>query len=281
MQLNSNSQYAAPSSAHHPPAAMDREQMITALQQALQLLQSSSSLASSTSSLNHQGQLFVPRREKKRRLGSWLVDRLVLWSVIWVALTIGLLSLLDATISVSDVDRPTNNSGFVAGTVIIIILQSIQLMVVVAVSVKLTKQMLHHTASSLFLVQSYCSTILLYSAIYTLIYRLDSNSFINSYTQGSPRDSSYVSQIFVRMLYFSISTFTSTGYGDIVPLSWYTYLIVSSQMMLGVLYGTVILARGMDILSRQMSLKPSPSSSTHTSVPLLPVTMPPRQESMA
>lgn len=229
---------------------IDKEQLSALLQQALHVLNSP------------QGQFYLPQnRDKKRRLGGMLVSKLVLWSAIWVALTIGILSLLDATIPADEVDQPTRNSGFVAGAVIIIILQLIHIVLVVAISVKLTKQMLHHTASSNFLVQSYCSTILLYSAVYTLLYRLDSNCFVTIY-QGSPLDSSYVSQVFVRMLYFSISTFTSTGYGDIVPTSWYTYLLVSSQMLLGVLYGTVILARGMDLLARTTAASTNASASS-------------------
>jgi hypothetical protein len=46
---------------------------------------------------------------------------------------------------------------------------------------RLTRQMLHHTASSSFLIQSYLSTILMYSAFYTVIFRLDAGSWADVY----------------------------------------------------------------------------------------------------
>ena len=39
--------------------------------------------------------------------------------------------------------------------------------------VKLAKQIMHHTASSRFLIQSYMSTLLLFAGLYTLIFRLN------------------------------------------------------------------------------------------------------------
>lgn len=220
---------------------MDKQQLALLLQQALSIINNSMPTPVAT-----------PARMKREKLSARLTNNLLLLSSIWAGLTIALLSLLDATISSSDLERPVGNPGFVAGAVIIIILQFTQIILIVMTSVKLTKQMLHHTATSNFLFQSYMSTILLFAAVYTLLYRLDISGWDEVYS-GAPKNSDYVSKVFVRFLYFSISTMTSTGFGDIHPFRWYTYLIVSVEMLLGVLYSTVILARGMDLLARPMA----------------------------
>eukprot|EP00048_Salpingoeca_helianthica_P022440 m.18281 g.18281 ORF g.18281 m.18281 type:complete len:271 (-) comp7325_c1_seq1:39-851(-) len=214
-----------------------RQQLIALLQQALSALQ------------ENQHPVITPAAPKKRHwLSSKFTSRLLLFSSVWVGITLGLLALLDATVSSDDLERPVQNSGFLTGAIIIIILLVIWLVVIVGVSIKLTKQMLHHTASSSFLIQSYLSTILMYSAFYTVIFRLDAASWADVYNEPAAA-SSYVGHVYVRMLYFSISTMTSTGYGDIHPDSWYTYLMVCTQMLIGVLYSTVILARGLDLLA--------------------------------
>ncbi len=47
------------------------------------------------------------------------------------------------------------------------------------------------------------------------------------------------------MLYFSVSTQTSTGLGQVTPLALYADGIVCIQMLLTVLYNTTILAKGL------------------------------------
>ena len=80
--------------------------------------------------------------------------------------------------------RPWDEPAFTAGVLIMILIQLITLCLVVASSVKLTKQIVHHTASNSFLVQSYLSTILLYAGIYTLLNRLDNQAFKGVGSQG-------------------------------------------------------------------------------------------------
>lgn len=44
--------------------------------------------------------------------------------------------------------------------------------------------MLHHTASSAFIIQSYLSTVFLYAGVYTLLNRLDETAFYGVHVDG-------------------------------------------------------------------------------------------------
>lgn len=231
------------------PSAPARAHLTQTLRQALELLEREEHHRQGNSFSGGRAITVPPPRKKVRRLSKRFTNKLLFLSACWQGITIGILSLLDATLAPDEVMHPVKNKGFLTGAIIIILLQLAQLVLIVMTSVKLTKQMLHHTASSSFIVQSYLSTILLYSGIYTLLLRLDATGWSSVY-DGSSLGSTYVAETFVRMLYFSIATMTSTGYGDIHPARWYTYLIVCSQMLLSVVYETVIFARGMEVLAR-------------------------------
>ena len=55
-------------------------------------------------------------------------------------------------------------------------------------------------------------------------------------------------QVIVRLLYFSFSTMTSTGLGDVFPTTWYSQLMVTVQVNVCVLYHAVILGSGLNSL---------------------------------
>eukprot|EP00041_Stephanoeca_diplocostata_P008791 m.131416 g.131416 ORF g.131416 m.131416 type:complete len:142 (-) comp17476_c0_seq4:756-1181(-) len=84
-------------------------------------------------------------------------------------------------------------------------------------------QLLHHTATSSFLLQAYFSTIILYAGIYTLLHRYQPDSWRGTDSEGvlGGKNDSYVVRSFVIFVYYSIATMTSTGYGDVHPESWY------------------------------------------------------------
>jgi hypothetical protein len=71
--------------------------------------------------------------------------------------------------------------------------------------------MLHNTASSSFLVQSYLSTILLFTGVYLLLFRLQPSMWAGVDTGQTLNSSTYVIEAFVRMLYFSVATMTGVG----------------------------------------------------------------------
>jgi len=51
--------------------------------------------------------------------------------------------------------------------------------------------------------------------------------------------------------YFSVTLFTTVGFGDIYPVAWYAIAIACIQMLLGVAYTTAILARGVGKLTQE------------------------------
>eukprot|EP00050_Salpingoeca_kvevrii_P019478 m.86446 g.86446 ORF g.86446 m.86446 type:complete len:288 (+) comp8432_c0_seq5:929-1792(+) len=180
------------------------------------------------------------------KLSPYIVARLLPLTILWQVLNILILTLLDVKIQdISEIRHPTDNNAFLSGVVIMAVFQFLHLILIVASTIKLTKQLLHHTASDGFLLQSYVSTILLYAGIYTLLHRLDMQSWHGITNNGKVKSSTYMLMVYGRFVYYSTATMTGTGFGDISPKSWYLDLIVSTQMLLSVLYTTTIFARGL------------------------------------
>eukprot|EP00041_Stephanoeca_diplocostata_P008790 m.131590 g.131590 ORF g.131590 m.131590 type:complete len:146 (-) comp17476_c0_seq22:756-1193(-) len=116
-----------------------------------------------------------------------------------------------------------DNTFFKLGIALMVSCQAIHLVIMVASTIKLAKQLLHHTATSSFLLQAYFSTIILYAGIYTLLHRYQPDSWRGTDSEGvlGGKNDSYVVRSFVIFVYYSIATMTSTGYGDVHPESWY------------------------------------------------------------
>eukprot|EP00037_Helgoeca_nana_P012311 m.111600 g.111600 ORF g.111600 m.111600 type:complete len:254 (+) comp21373_c0_seq7:392-1153(+) len=173
-------------------------------------------------------------RGGKEKLGKLFTGRLLLLTILWQVLNVGLLTLLDMTTSESVFNH--NNDYFTLGIILMVACQLIHLLIMVASTVKLAKQLLHHTATSSFLFQSYLSTIVLYAGIYTLLHRYQPDVWAGADAEGPLTSDDYVIKSFIVFLYYSTTTITSTGYGDVYPDAWYLYLLVASEMLLGVLY---------------------------------------------
>ncbi len=72
--------------------------------------------------------------------------------------------------------------------------------------------------------------------LYGLLDMLIPNSFHDGSTAGIPVQ-------WQQLVYFSYTTLTSTGYGDIQPLSWWARSLANLEMITGVLFITIIMAR--------------------------------------
>ncbi len=161
-----------------------------------------------------------------------------------LAFTFGL-ELINVIMFLSSESHPFRHDGSVDNTRYVIaslLLQCIQLFVIILVSIRLTQKLRSREVSASFLVQSFLSTVLLFAGIYFSIMLVDTRSF--GFFDLKTEDYG-VENVGMWLLYFSISTQTTTGFGDVVPVRWSSQLVVSLQMFTAFLYQVVILGLGM------------------------------------
>jgi len=82
----------------------------------------------------------------------------------------------------------------------------------------------------------YLTVALIFVAIYTFIGTLDPKAFANMTVQDSPA-------LATQLIYFSIATLTTTGYGDIAPLHPMARAMCNLEAVFGQLYPATLLAR--------------------------------------
>jgi hypothetical protein len=81
---------------------------------------------------------------------------------------------------------------------------------------------------------------LLLGAIFVPIYGLLDIFIPNSFRDGTFPDAPVQWQ---QIIYYSYTTLTSTGYGDILPVSWWARSIANLEMITGVLFITIVMSR--------------------------------------
>lgn len=81
---------------------------------------------------------------------------------------------------------------------------------------------------------------LLIGAIFVPIYGL-----LNVLLPGSFRDGTFpeIPVQWQQLVYFSYTTLTSSGYGDILPVSWWARSIANLEMIAGVFFITIVMSR--------------------------------------
>jgi hypothetical protein len=180
------------------------------------------------------------------KINRWTIHPLIIRHLLTISLAIQLVSmflvyLVDSAYSQSaDISADT-------GLFVMIICQVLHLALVVLVSVTLTTQVIDRTVTISFLVSSYLSTVILFAGIYGLIYRITESSFTGLEAWNGGDAGANVARIFAKLLYFSITTMTTVGMGDIHPNAWYACVVVALQALMSVTYTTVIFARGMSM----------------------------------
>ena len=87
---------------------------------------------------------------------------------------------------------------------------------------------------------------LCFAMIYRLLFDLAPGAFVtgSEALEGSPGDESSPS---IRLLYFSLITLTTVGYGDITPHGDLAQMASSSEALLGQLYLAIFIARMMGL----------------------------------
>ncbi|XP_045161548.2 uncharacterized protein LOC123526457 [Mercenaria mercenaria] len=127
------------------------------------------------------------------------------------------------------------------GSIAMLFLQTLNLIVVILISVQLLSQIQKREVTRILLAQSYIATVLLFSGIYTASYRMDPRSW--KFVSDAEENLSPVMivTLYTRFLFFSVSTATLCGAADALPKEWYTSLFVSAQMLLSFMYFTSVL----------------------------------------
>lgn len=81
---------------------------------------------------------------------------------------------------------------------------------------------------------------LLLGAIFVPVYGLLDFLIPNSFRDGAFPD---VPVQWQQLIYFSYTTLTSSGYGDILPVSWWARSIANLEMIMGILFITIVMSR--------------------------------------
>eukprot|EP00118_Oscarella_pearsei_P013761 m.113297 g.113297 ORF g.113297 m.113297 type:complete len:310 (+) comp37458_c1_seq6:47-976(+) len=181
---------------------------------------------------------------KRKRIPKWITKNLLLLTLVWQVACVVALTVVELVDHVPD-KKLVKDKTYIVGVVVLAIFQGLNLLLVVFTSVKLAKQIIHHTASSLFLMQSYVSTLLLFAGFYTLIFRLDKKSFTGVTETSSTDDeekSVLIIELFLLMIYFSASNATLCGSSEVHPDIWYSLIFVILQMVLSFAYFASILS---------------------------------------
>lgn len=81
---------------------------------------------------------------------------------------------------------------------------------------------------------------LLIGALFVPLYGM-----IESLAPGSFRDGSYPDAVvqWQQLVYYSYTSLTSTGYGDILPISWWARSLANLEMVAGGLFITIVMSR--------------------------------------
>lgn len=101
-----------------------------------------------------------------------------------------------------------------------------------------------------FLIQSYVSTILLFSSIYFFLFAFEPS---HEFSLGKSLDLS-VPEIWFTFIYYSTTTMTGTGFGDIFARGVLSRLVALVQMMISIVYCSIIIGLGMFVLCEQLDV---------------------------
>ncbi|XP_050413295.2 uncharacterized protein LOC126827797 isoform X2 [Patella vulgata] len=165
-----------------------------------------------------------------------IARNIVFITIILQAVNLLILSLIDIW------PRKDSEDVIVTSAVTMIVVQLLNLIALVYTSVELAGQLFKRTVSNILLAQCYLATILLFTGIYILTYRLKPVSwkFIQQDLNSSP---DLVIVLYIKLFFFSVSTATLSGTANVLPAEWYNYIFTSFQMLLSFVYFTSILGQ--------------------------------------
>ncbi|XP_023215723.1 uncharacterized protein LOC111618418 [Centruroides sculpturatus] len=125
--------------------------------------------------------------------------------------------------------------------VISVILFIINALIVCIGTALLSKHLLKHDVESVFMAQTYFSTVIVFSSLYFIVFRFEPTSWEFSETDHIKSNGAFAQ--YIRMLYLSVSSATLCGAANIQPKSWYVTLMVCFQSLVNFVYFASILAQ--------------------------------------
>lgn len=162
----------------------------------------------------------------------YITKNISIFSIIIQTLNLIILTLIDLF------PRQSKNETLILSAIFMISLQLCHLVLVILTSVELARKLLTHCGNNFLLCQSYISTILLFSGVYTVTFRLDPKGWTSQETIDNPIQ---VVDLWSKFLFLSVSSGTLCGSSNLMPRIWYNNLLVSTQMLLSFIYFASIL----------------------------------------
>lgn len=163
----------------------------------------------------------------------FITKNICIFSLILQTLNLIILTLIDIF------PGQNKNRTIILSAVIMISLQLSHLVLVILTSVELARKLLSHSGNGFLLCQSYISTILLFSGIYTVTFRLNPKGW--KFVDENINDPVQVVELWSKFLFLSVSSGTLCGSSSFLPKVWYNNLLVSIQMLLSFIYFASIL----------------------------------------
>ena len=151
-----------------------------------------------------------------------------------------------------------HDKNFISSAFILsLIIQILHLSMVVSTSLKYVRHSENITIN--FLVQSFISVCVLFAGMYIMVFLFQKQDAW-PLKEGIKASAGfwYVSGEF---LYLSITTMTTTGYGDLSPRSTFAIAIVSLQIIASAMFMQIIIALGVNMMTEQMDVNSSNTSS--------------------
>jgi hypothetical protein len=122
-------------------------------------------------------------------------------------------------------------------TILMVMFESI---IMTIASITLVIRIIQRYINPVNIVSMYLSTVIFFGAIYRICFIISFDSLV-SVNIGS----NSIFSVFILLNYFAVTTMTSCGLGDIVPVYWYSKLCCLIQMGLAVLYSVGIFGFGL------------------------------------
>lgn len=129
--------------------------------------------------------------------------------------------------------NPLSSQLVLAESVLMMTIAPLSLLLNVVTAGQLVCQLFKHEISIGLLVSSYLGFVISFGGLYAAIFQVKDDSWRMQVPADLPI---VIAEVYCRMLYLAVCTSSLSSPSAILPQQWYTYLLLSIQMLLGVVY---------------------------------------------